>query len=171
MKEEQLKLSEDYQGNNSTLSGEKKSGETTCIFCRIVRQEAPSNIVFRDKTSVAFLDRRPLFPGHCLVVPVEHYETLLELPMKLIEPLFSTVKLLAEAVQIGMKSDGSFVAANNIVSQSVPHLHVHVIPRRFHDGLKGFFWPRQSYSNERSAMEIQETLRKTISDLQLKTRL
>ena len=106
---------------------------------------------------VAFLDHRPLFPGHCLVVPREHVETLGELPSHLTAPLFETVSRLARAVETALAADGSFVAVNNRVSQSVPHLHAHVVPRRRGDGLRGFFWPRGRYA---SAEEMEETRRR-----------
>ena len=116
-----------------------------CTFCKIIRGELQSHIVFADDVSLAFLDQRPVFPGHCLLVPKEHHETLADLPADLIAPLFANAQLLARAVELGLQADGTFVAMNNRVSQSVPHLHIHVVPRRRKDGLKGFFWPRQPY--------------------------
>jgi histidine triad (HIT) family protein len=117
-----------------------------CQFCRIVAGEVTANVIFEDAISIAFLDYRPLFPGHCLLVTKKHYQTLLDLPQELIGPLFSNVQLLAATVQRVMEADGSFVAMNNIVSQSVPHFHVHIVPRKRGDGLRGFFWPRQKMS-------------------------
>ncbi|MEM2905522.1 MAG: HIT family protein [Candidatus Bathyarchaeia archaeon] len=137
----------------------------TCVFCRIVRGEAESYRVFEDEVSLAFLDRRPLFPGHSLLVPKEHYETLTDLPMRLIAPLFANVQLLARGVQQALGAEGSFVAINNRVSQSIPHLHVHVVPRRRGDGLKGFFWPRQAYRDEEETLRMQGLLRRTIVQL------
>ena len=122
--------------------------EKSCQFCRIVANEATANVVFEDAISVAFLDYRPLFPGHCLLITKQHFPTLLDLPQDLIGPLFSNVQLLAATVQRVMEADGSFVAMNNIVSQSVPHFHVHIVPRKRGDGLRGFFWPRQKLSAE-----------------------
>jgi histidine triad (HIT) family protein len=113
-----------------------------CQFCRIAAGEATANVIFEDAISIAFLDYRPLFPGHCLLVTKQHYQTLLDLPHPIIGPLFSNVQLLAGTVQRVMEADGSFVAMNNVVSQSVPHFHVHIVPRRRGDGLRGFFWPR-----------------------------
>ncbi len=113
-----------------------------CLFCRIASGELPATIVYEDDNSVAFLDHRPLFPGHTLLVPREHVETLGELPAKLVGPYFEAAQLLARAVESAMEAEGTFVAMNNRVSQSVPHLHVHIVPRRRKDGLKGFFWPR-----------------------------
>ena len=120
----------------------------TCVFCDIVRGDAPAHEVLRDEMAVAFLDRRPVFPGHVLVVTREHVETLADLPVEAIGPLFTRVQRVAVAVQRGMGADGTFVAQNNTVSQSVPHLHVHVVPRRRKDGLRGFFWPRTRYQDE-----------------------
>lgn len=114
---------------------------------------------------MAFLDHRPLFPGHCLLVPRDHHETLVDLPAALIDPLFRNARLLARAVERGLQADGSFVALNNRVSQSVPHLHVHVVPRRYKDGLKGFFWPRQSYADRETPEKMQANLRAVIEEL------
>lgn len=129
-----------------------------CGFCRIVSRESAASIVFEDAISLAFLDSRPLFPGHCLLVPKEHYETLKDLPKELIGPLFSNVQILATAIQRAMDSDGTFVAMNNTVSQSVPHFHVHIVPRRRGDGLRGFFWPRRKYANEEEMFALQKGL-------------
>src|SRR5690349_20221655 len=112
-----------------------------CKFCAI----DPAIAVHETSDCLVFLDYRPVFPGHCLVIPKQHYETLPELPPKLLEPLFHEVQRVARAVETALGAQGSFVAVNNKVSQSVPHLHVHVVPRRAKDGLRGFFWPRQSY--------------------------
>ena len=128
-----------------------------CLFCRIARGEERGAIVLESAPVVAFLDHRPLFPGHCLVVPREHAETLGDLPTPRIGPLFAAVSLLARAVEAALGADGSFVAVNNRVSQSVPHLHVHVVPRRRGDGLRGFFWPRGRYA---SAEEMEATRRR-----------
>ncbi|HYF48112.1 MAG TPA: HIT family protein, partial [Planctomycetota bacterium] len=112
-----------------------------CLFCSIIRGETPAQTVLDDKIALAFLDHRPLFPGHCLIVPKTHYETLTDLPPELLGPLFERAQSLARAVEVAMQATGTFVAMNNRVSQSVPHLHIHVVPRRPKDGLKGFFWP------------------------------
>jgi histidine triad (HIT) family protein len=138
----------------------------TCIFCRIVRGEIPSHMVFEDEVTVAFLDHRPLFPGHCLLVLKTHYETLLDLPTTLFTPVMANAQLLARAVEHGLQAHGSFVAINNRISQSVPHLHIHVVPRRRKDGLKGFFWPRQPYKDEASIVAVQQTLRAAITQVQ-----
>jgi histidine triad (HIT) family protein len=119
-----------------------------CVFCAIVAGERPAAIVARDEATVAFLDARPLFKGHVLVVPCAHTGTLLDLPPPEIGPFFAAVKRVARAVEIGLGADGSFIAMNNKVSQSVPHLHAHVVPRRRKDGLRGFFWPREPYKHD-----------------------
>jgi histidine triad (HIT) family protein len=131
-----------------------------CLFCRIAAGEEPAARVLEAPAVVAFLDHRPLFPGHCLVVPRRHVETIGELPTDLTAPLFDAVSRLARAVEAALAADGSFVAVNNRVSQSVPHLHVHVVPRRRGDGLRGFFWPRGHYANQ----EEMETTRRRIVD-------
>ena len=123
-----------------------------CIFCDIVNGELGAEIVFEDDVSLAFLDHRPLFPGHTLLVPRTHYETLADLPADLVDPIFRNAQLLSSAVQSAMDAKGTFVAMNNIVSQSVPHLHVHVVPRRPKDGLRGFFWPRKKYKDGEMAV-------------------
>jgi histidine triad (HIT) family protein len=122
--------------------------EDKCLFCRIVSGELPATIVYEDDNAIAFLDHRPLFPGHSLLVPRVHVETLSDLPVKLVAPFFEAAQLLARAVESALDAEGTFVALNNRVSQSVPHLHVHVVPRRRKDGLKGFFWPRTKYKSE-----------------------
>jgi histidine triad (HIT) family protein len=129
-----------------------------CIFCQVASREIDSLIVYEDEHALAFLDHRPLFPGHCLLIPKKHYETLSDLAPALIEPLFSAARLLSRAVEIGMRADGSFVAINNRVSQSVPHLHIHVVPRRRKDGLKGFFWPRNRYESQDAAIAAQQAI-------------
>ena len=128
--------------------GEQGVPEKPCQFCRIVAGEVRANIIFEDAISLAFLDYRPLFPGHCLLITKQHFRTLLDLPRDLIGPLFSNAQLLAGTVQRVMDADGSFVGMNNIVSQSVPHFHIHIVPRKKGDGLRGFFWPRQKMTEE-----------------------
>lgn len=137
-----------------------------CTFCKLIGREVEGHVVFEDEVSLAFLDRKPLFPGHCLLVPKDHYETIVDLPTNLITPLFRNVQLLAHAVEKGLEADGSFVAINNRVSQSVPHLHIHIVPRRRKDGLKGFFWPRHPYKDQEDILKIQNVLRSTIAHLQ-----
>jgi histidine triad (HIT) family protein len=135
----------------------------SCLFCGIIIGEVNASLVFEDDISLAFLDHRPLFPGHCLLIPKNHFETLSDLPHQLLGPFFQNVQLLARAVEIALEAEGSFVALNNRVSQSVPHLHVHIVPRRKKDGLKGFFWPRHKYENEAEMLEIQQSIQSTIA--------
>ncbi|HWN08445.1 MAG TPA: HIT family protein [Pyrinomonadaceae bacterium] len=137
----------------------------SCLFCEIIKGQVSATIVFEDETCIAFLDHRPLFYGHCLLVPRSHFETLSDLPKELVEPLFQNVQLLARAVEKALSAEGSFVALNNRVSQSVPHLHVHIVPRKRKDGLKGFFWPRTKYANEAAMEEVQESIRAAIAEL------
>jgi histidine triad (HIT) family protein len=135
----------------------------TCAFCKIIRSQEKAYVVFEDGISLAFLDRRPLFPGHCLLVPKGHYETLVDLPASLVGPLFQNAQLLERAIEEGLQADGTFIAINNHVSQSVPHVHIHLVPRHQRDGLKGFFWPRQRYRDEDAILQVQETLRSAIA--------
>ncbi|MCK0113938.1 HIT family protein [Ornithinimicrobium sp. F0845] len=121
--------------------------ERACQFCAIVRGEEPAEVVLDSPEVLAFLDRRPVFKGHLLVVPREHLETLTDLPDELLEPVFAAARLMAATVRVALGCTGSFVAMNNTVSQSVPHLHVHVVPRTKGDGLRGFFWPRSRYAD------------------------
>ena len=129
-----------------------------CLFCRIVSGELPVTVVYEDENAVAFLDHRPLFPGHTLLVPRQHVETLGDLPAKLVAPYFEAAQLLSLVVESAMDAEGTFVAMNNRVSQSVPHLHVHVVPRRRKDGLKGFFWPRTKYKNDEEMEEVKKKI-------------
>jgi len=130
-----------------------------------VSGELPATIVYEDDNVVAFLDHRPLFPGHTLLVPRQHVETLGELPTKLIAPYFEAAQLLSLAVESAMDAEGTFVAMNNRVSQSVPHLHVHIVPRRRKDGLKGFFWPRTKYANPDAMIEVGKRISEQLSQL------
>lgn len=120
-------------------------------------------MVLEDAVCLGFLDARPLFPGHTLVVPRAHHETLVDLPPDLVSPLFTVVRRLAGAMEAGLGAAGSFVACNNRVSQSVAHLHVHVVPRNRKDGLRGFFWPRQTYDGERHMAEVAAALRTALA--------
>ena len=125
--------------------------------------ETPATTVLEDDAVVAFLDVRPLFPGHTLVVPRPHVETLTDLPTGDIGHLFERVRAVAGAMESGLGAQGSFVAINNRVSQSVPHLHVHVVPRTKGDGLRGFFWPRQRYGSDEEAAAVAERLRSALA--------
>lgn len=135
-----------------------------CLFCRIVEGIDQAAIVFEDDVSMAFLDHRPLFPGHCLLIPREHYETLADLPAGLTAQMFRNAQQLTTAVERAMTAEGSFVAMNNKVSQSVPHLHVHIVPRRRKDGLKGFFWPRHKYASAEQMAQVQNAIRNALQN-------
>jgi histidine triad (HIT) family protein len=137
---------------------------SACPFCEIIAGERAAHVVVDEPDVIAFLDMRPVFPGHALVVPRAHVETLVELPDDLLVPVFATARRLAAAMVGGFGADGSFVALNNVVSQSVPHLHVHVVPRRRKDGLRGFFWPRQKYEDEAEMAEVAARLRAALGD-------
>jgi len=137
----------------------------TCLFCRIVSGEVPAIVVYEDEDSLAFLDHRPLFHGHTLLVPRRHVETLGDLPASLVGSFFKAAQLLALAVEQAMNAEGTFVAMNNRVSQSVPHLHVHIVPRRRKDGLKGFFWPRTKYKNEEEMLEVKKLISTELAKL------
>lgn len=136
-----------------------------CLFCRIVQGEVSAAIVFESSTSLAFLDHRPLFPGHSLLVPRAHFETLGDLPVEQVGSFFRDAQLLARAVEQALAAEGTFVAMNNRVSQSVPHLHVHIVPRRRKDGLKGFFWPRNKYENSEQIIEVQKAIQSAVAEL------
>jgi len=136
-----------------------------CLFCRIVSGELPATIIYEDDDSVAFLDHRPLFHGHTLLVPREHVETLGELSSKMVGPYFEAAQLLSRAVESAMDAEGTFVAMNNRISQSVPHLHVHVVPRRRKDGLKGFFWPRTKYKGDEEMEEVRKKITATLKKI------
>ena len=130
-----------------------------CVFCRIVAGEADAHRVLEDDLFVAFLDARPLFPGHVLLVPRQHVVTIMDAPRELLGPLAERTQDLARAVQAAMASAGIFAAVNNVVSQSVPHLHVHVVPRNRKDGLRGFFWPRTKYDSDADAADAADRIR------------
>jgi histidine triad (HIT) family protein len=128
-----------------------RASVTDCLFCDIVSGERPAQIVLSDDHVVGFLDARPVFKGHVLVVPRRHYATLADLPDSEVGPYFTALRLLSAVLPGALNADGTFVAANNVVSQSVPHLHFHVVPRTRGDGLRGFFWPRRRYASEDEA--------------------
>jgi histidine triad (HIT) family protein len=141
------------------------AADPNCRFCQIVAGDESAHLVFEDERTIAFLDNRPLFPGHSLLVPRDHYETLADLPDDLVAPLFANARTLSEAVPKAMRKPGSFVALNNVVSQSVPHLHVHVVPRKPKDGLRGFFWPRTKYSSEEEMRSVAERVRSAVAQV------
>jgi histidine triad (HIT) family protein len=130
-----------------------------CSFCAVAAGAEAAHVVYEDEATIAFLDKRPLFHGHTLLIPREHYVTLADLPEELVGPLFANAQLLSVAVVEAMGAVGSFVALNNIVSQSVPHLHVHIVPRRPKDGLRGFFWPRTKYEDEAEMRAVAAQVR------------
>ena len=138
----------------------------TCTFCQIAKGELPAQIVHRDSDVVVFLDRSPLIHGHVLVAPMEHVETLDDLPDGLIKPVFAAVRRASAAVQKALRSEGSFVATNTRVSQSVPHLHVHVVPRNKGDGLFStrLIWQRKKYENDSEMAEIATKIRTAYAD-------
>ena len=136
-----------------------------CPFCAIIAAEADAeaHVVYSDPDVVAFLDHRPVFKGHTLVVPRRHLVTLAELPDSLLVPVFAVVRRVAAAMEAGFGADGTFVANNNRISQSVAHLHAHVVPRHKKDGLRGFFWPRVKYSSAEEAAEVAALVREAIA--------
>jgi histidine triad (HIT) family protein len=136
-----------------------------CPFCEIVAGRLPAHIVLDDDVAVAFLDARPLFPGHTLLVPREHLETLVDLPGPLVGPYFARAQRLAAAMESpdGLGAAGSFVAVNNRISQSVAHLHTHIVPRNPKDGLRGFFWPRTKYGDDAEAAAVAARLRDALA--------
>jgi histidine triad (HIT) family protein len=133
-----------------------------CTFCAIATGLAPAEVILRTPDVTAFLDLRPVFPGHLLVVPRPHHHTLADLPSELVGTLFETVQRLSAVVPVALEADGTFVAVNNRVSQSVAHLHVHVVPRRFKDGLRGFFWPRQRYESTEAMAHTAGRIRQAL---------
>ncbi len=135
------------------------SGTTPCVFCAIVAGDIPAHTAHEDDDYVVFLDRRPVFKGHVLLVPREHFETLPDLPAALRDGFLGLAQRLATAMKDALGAQGSFVAVNNTVSQSVPHLHLHVVPRTKGDGLRGFFWPRTKYADEDEAADYARRLR------------
>lgn len=134
-----------------------------CAFCAIISGDVPAQLVVDEPDVVAFLDARPLFRGHVLVLPREHHETLPDMPAALVGPLFSWVRQVSAVMPAALGAQGSFVALNNTVSQSVPHLHVHVVPRTRGDGLRGFFWPRQKYASDEEAAGYARRLRDALT--------
>ena len=144
------------------MSAQLNIFEPSCAFCKIARLEDGFR-VFEDERTIAFLDHRPLFPGHCLLIPRSHFETIQDLPDSLLAPLFANVRMLSAAVELGMHAEGTFIAANNRVSQSVPHFHMHIVPRNKGDRLKGFFWPRRKYKGPEEIDEVLRALRAAIA--------
>ena len=147
----------------SGMSGTSVPVDPGCAFCGIVAGDGSAHVVLDDEVAIAFLDRRPLFHGHVLLVPRGHYETLPDLPTDQLEGLFHRAQRLASAVESSMGAKGTFVAMNNRVSQSVPHLHVHVVPRTKGDGLRGFFWPRHRYDSDAEAQTYADKIAAALS--------
>jgi histidine triad (HIT) family protein len=134
-----------------------------CVFCDIATGSVSAHVVHSDELTVAFLDFRPLFVGHTLLIPRDHVETLADLPEDMLAPFFASAQLLSRAMEEVMGADGSFVAMNNRISQSVPHLHAHIVPRRRKDGLRGFFWPRTKYASDEAMAEVATEMREGIA--------
>ena len=130
-----------------------------CVFCAIVAGDADAHVVLDGSDFLAFLDQRPVFKGHVLLVPRQHVVTLPDLPAGLRDGFLAAAQRIATAVVDGLGAQGSFVAMNNTVSQSVPHLHLHVVPRTKGDGLRGFFWPRTKYADPEEGRQYAERLR------------
>jgi histidine triad (HIT) family protein len=137
-----------------------------CVFCEILAGRQPAHVVLDDDVALAFLDLRPLFPGHTLLVPRDHHETLADLPADLLGPYFVRAQRLSRVMEEGLGAAGAFVAINNRISQSVPHLHTHVVPRNPKDGLRGFFWPRGRYADDGEAAGVAAKLRAALSGLE-----
>lgn len=133
-----------------------------CVFCEIAAGRQPAEVVYEDAQCIAFLDIKPLFHGHVLLIPKAHVETLDDLPAELIAPFFIISQKLSKAIKAAMEAEGTFVAMNNRVSQSVPHLHVHIVPRKKGDGLKGFFWPRTKYQSADQMAGVRETIKSAL---------
>lgn len=134
----------------------------SCLFCGIVSGEIDAEIVWRNDTALAFLDNRPLFQGHVLLIPANHVVTLTDLPVAQVGPLFEAAQIVQGAVEKAMDAEGTFIAVNNRVSQSVPHLHIHIVPRHKGDGLKGFFWPRRPYTNRDEMKAAADRIRECL---------
>jgi histidine triad (HIT) family protein len=139
------------------------SDTENCIFCSIVAHASPAYIVYEDGDTVAFLDDHPVFPGHVLLIPRQHCFTLLDLPERLSGRMMINTQLLARAVESALDAEGTFIAINNNVSQTVPHLHIHIIPRRRKDGLRGFFWPRQKYRDEQALEAVRSAIENEVA--------
>jgi histidine triad (HIT) family protein len=151
-------------GTQETSQENAGSKTKHCIFCKIIHGESKGYTVFEDEISVAFLDYRPLVHGHVLLTPKTHYETLIDLPKDLVGPLFANVQLLARVIEKSLAAGGTFVGMNNRISQSVPHLHIHIVPRRKDDKLftQDFSWRRQPYTDEEALLQMQETIKAAV---------
>jgi histidine triad (HIT) family protein len=139
--------------------------DDSCVFCKIVAGIIPANVVYQDRDVIAFLDIDPMFPGHVLLCPREHYQTLTDLPVSLAGPMMEGAQIMAAAVEAALDAEGTFVAINNRVSQLVPHLHIHVVPRRRKDGLRGFFWPRHQYKDDAAREAVRDAIEREVNKL------
>ena len=139
--------------------------QQSCLFCKIIAGEISARRVYEDRDFFAFLDISPLFPGHVLLCPREHYQTLTDLPHVLAGPMMEMTQVMARAVESAVEAEGTFIAVNNTVSQTVPHLHIHVVPRRRRDGLRGFFWPRQNYKDDEACEAVRDAIEREIRKL------
>lgn len=139
--------------------------DDSCIFCKIIAGTIPANVVYKDKNVIAFLDIDPLFPGHVLLSPREHYPTLTDLPVELAGPMMEKTQVMAAAVETALDAEGTFIAVNNRVSQLVPHLHIHIVPRRRKDGLRGFFWPRHQYKDDAAREAVRDAIEREVNKL------
>jgi histidine triad (HIT) family protein len=147
------------------MTAQAPAFDENCAFCKIVWHDDGFR-VFEDEHTIAFLDHRPLFPGHCLLIPKAHLETIADLPDFLLAPLFANVRMLSAAVELATHAQGTFIAANNRVSQSEPHFHMHIVPRTKGDGLKGFFWPRRKYKSPEEIAAVISALHVAIVQVQ-----
>jgi histidine triad (HIT) family protein len=139
--------------------------DDSCVFSKIVAGINPAKVVYQDRDVIAFLDIDPLFPGHVLLCPREHYQTLTDLPVSLAGPMMEGAQIMAAAVEAALDAEGTFVAINNRVSQLVPHLHIHVVPRRRKDGLRGFFWPRHQYKDDAAREAVRDAIEREVNKL------
>lgn len=139
--------------------------DPNCLFCSIVAGKIPGARVYEDGDFVAFLDVHPLFPGHVLLCPREHYVTFPDVPADLVGPMFLKGQLLTKAVGAALEAEGTFLAINNTVSQTVPHLHLHIVPRRRGDGLRGFFWPRNKYADAGAMETVRASIEREANKL------
>lgn len=140
----------------------KINDNDVCAFCNIINGKQDAHVIYEDSISIAFLDIRPIFYGHTLIIPKKHVETIYDLEDKTSGRFLANIKIIGKAVEHGTKSDGTLIIVNNIVSQSVPHLHVHIIPRKFGDGLRGFMWPRKLYESEEHITVVLENIKKEL---------
>lgn len=149
----------------SAIKGPAEPGR--CLFCQLDFNAPDAGVVFEDEYSVAFLDHRPLFHGHVLVIPRTHFETFADLPHETLVRIMQNAQLVSRAIERAMQADGILLAANNGVSQSVPHFHLHLVPRRAKDGLKGFFWPRTKYKDGEELAKVRDAIRQALAGVKM----